>query len=187
MDGFEQLDLAIPALGKLVEGVRRDQLDDPTPCARWKVRDLLAHLVEGGHMFAEAFRGAPVRDISRPDPGVIGDDPAKAFAGSFADFTAAIRAPGAMDRTLTLPFGEVPAPVFLRLAAFDLTVHAWDVATATGQRFDPPDDLVAEADEFARQALGPETRDGDTFAVAVEPPPGANRLERLVAFSGRQP
>jgi uncharacterized protein (TIGR03086 family) len=92
-----------------------------------------------------------------------------------------------MDRVLKLPFGEIPAPVFLRFLAFDLIVHSWDLATATGQTFAPPDELVAEADAFARQAVAPEMRDGDTFAAEVDPPAGASVLERLVAFSGRQP
>ena len=42
---------------------------------------------------------------------------------------------GALDRTLAAPFGEVPAPVFLRFLAFDGLVHSWDLATATGQSF----------------------------------------------------
>jgi hypothetical protein len=30
-------------------------------------------------------------------------------------------------------------------------------------------------------------RDGDTFAAAVEPPPPATPIQRLAAFTGRQP
>jgi hypothetical protein len=38
---------------------------------------------------------------------------------------------------------------------------------------------------FASATLDP-LRDGDTFAAAVAPPPGATPIERLVAFTGRQ-
>ena len=64
-------------------------------------------------------------------------------------------------------------------------VHGWDMATATGQAYDPPADLVAAADAFARQALDP-LRDGQTFANAMEPASDASPIERLAAYTGRQ-
>ena len=38
---------------------------------------------------------------------------------------------------------------------------------------------------FAREALTPDMRDGDTFAAQTTAPDGANALVQLVAFSGR--
>ena len=64
-------------------------------------------------------------------------------------------------------------------------MHGWDLATATGQHYDPPSEVVAEVDTFARQAIGEDLRDGETFAVATEPPADASQLLRLVAFTGR--
>jgi hypothetical protein len=59
------------------------------------------------------------------------------------------------------------------------------MATATGQAYDPPDELVAAADAFARQSIDP-LRDGDTFAAAVEPAADATPIERLAAYTGRR-
>jgi len=118
---------------------------------------------------------------------ILGDDPAKTYDRVMADFRDAMRSPGAMDRVLSVPFGEIPAPALVGFVAFDLVVHASDLATATGQEFDPPAELVAGADAFARQAVAPEWRDGDTFAAEVDPPADATPLQRLIAFSGRQP
>jgi len=185
VEPIEQLDITVPALVDLVKGVRADQLDNPTPCSKWAVRDLLGHFAGGLTSCAQAFReGTPVDATPRPD--LLGDDPGAAFAAVARDFDAAIRGPGAMDRALELPFGEIPAPVFLQFLAFDLMMHSWDLATATGQRYMPADDLVAAADAFARQGIAPEMRDGDTFAAEVDPPVDPTPLERLVAFSGRQ-
>jgi uncharacterized protein (TIGR03086 family) len=181
-----QLDTTVPKLGEIVRGVRPDQLDNPTPCAKFQVRDLLGHFVGGLTSTVSALRaGTPVDVAPRPD--LLGDDPGAAFTAVADDFNTAIRRPDAMDQTLKLPFGEIPAPVFLRFLAFDFMVHSWDLATATGQRYAPPDELVAAADAFARQAVTPEMRDGDTFAAEVEPRTGATSLERLVAFAGRRP
>ena len=59
------------------------------------------------------------------------------------------------------------------------------MAVATGQPYDPPDELVAAVDAFAHQALDP-LRDGQTFADAVEPAPDASPIERLAAYTGRR-
>ena len=56
---------------------------------------------------------------------------------------------------------------FARFVVFDGLVHGWDLATATGQPYEPRGALVAEVDAFARQALDP-LRDGDTFAAEAE-------------------
>jgi uncharacterized protein (TIGR03086 family) len=121
-----------------------------------------------------------------PRPEILGEDPASVYDKVTSDLLAAAREPGATDRVLRVPFGDVPAPVLLQFIAFDLIMHSWDLATATGQQYSPPDDLVAAADAFARHAIAPEWRDGDTFALEVEPSASATPLERLVAFSGRR-
>ncbi|MET0894817.1 MAG: TIGR03086 family protein, partial [Acidimicrobiia bacterium] len=57
---------------------------------------------------------------------------------------------------------------------------------ATGQPYDPPDAVVAEADAFAH-GLVDQLRNGEAFAPAVAPPEDATPLERLIAFTGRRP
>ena len=165
MEVSEQIDVIVPVLGALVKGVRPDQLDDPTPCVNFRVRDLMGHFLGNLDSVAGGLRGEPMPDELAPRPEILGDDPGKAYDAVMADFRDAIRTPGAMDRVLKVPFGEVPAPALVGFVAFDLIVHSWDIATATGQQYTPPDELVAE----------------------VEPPADATPLERLVAFSGRHP
>ena len=187
MEPIEQLDTIIPTLGDLVKGVRPDQLDNSTPCANFQVRDLLGHFIGNLDTVAGGFRGEPIPDQLVPRPEILGDDPGKAYDRVMADFGDAIRTPGAMQLVLTVPFGDVPAPALVGFVAFDLMVHSWDLAAATGQKYAPLDELVAEVDAFARQIIAPEWRDGDTFAATVDLPADATALERLVAFSGRRP
>lgn len=187
MDAFDKLDVVTPGLRGLIAGTRQDQLDLQTPCAKWQVRDLMNHVIGGGHVFAAMYRGEPTGFPEGDPPDLVGDDPASAWDDTVADFGAAIRSDGAMERMIPLPFGELPGSVVLELSVFDLLVHSWDLATATGQTFSPPEALVVEAAAFARQAIPPEARDGDTFAAEVDAPPGASALQRLVAFTGRQP
>ena len=187
MDTEQQLESAIASLRTVVAGIKPDQLDDPTPCANFDVRTLLGHFLGNLDSVAGGLRGGRMPAELPPRPEILGDDPVKAYDSVMADFLAAVRSPGAMERVLTVPFGEVPAPALIGFVAFDLVVHGWDLATATGQPYDPPAALVAEVDTFARQVVAPEWRDGDTFAAEVELAPDASPLEQLVAFSGRQP
>jgi len=179
MDPRDQLDTIFPLLSALVAPLDKAQLDAPTPCATFTVRNVLEHMIGGATMFAAAFRGeAPAEPTAGTD--VIG-----AFPVAMEGLQQAVRSPGALDRTINAPFGQVPGDAFARFVALDGLVHGWDIATATGQSYNPPADVVVEVDAFARQAITDDMRDGDTFAAPVEPPAGATPLEQVVAFTGR--
>lgn len=186
MDAIEQTNAAIDLLTPLVEATRSDQLTNPTPCSKWTVADLLNHFVGGGHMFAASLRGTPL-DIEGEPGDLLGDDHVAAYQSSIADFRDAVVQLGSLEQPAVLPIGTVPAEVALRIAAGDLVVHGWDLATATGQTFAPSDELVSDIDGFYRVAISGELRDGDTFASEIELPADAGPLDRLVAFAGRQP
>lgn len=177
MDPLSQFDELGPVLGGLIAGLRADQLDAPTPCAEFTVRGVLEHMITGATAFAAAYRGEAPADPDLADP-IAG---AQAALG---DLAASITAPGALDRTIHAPFGDVDGESFARFVVLDGLVHGWDLATATDQEFDPPDELVAAVTAFARQALDP-LRDGETFKGAVEPAADARPMERLAAYTGR--
>lgn len=178
MDAITQLEQLGPRLAAVVAGITTDQLEKPTPCADFTVRGVLEHMIGGATAFAASYRGdKPAEPDLR--------DPLGSFGPVLGDLVAAISAPGALDRTVQAPFGEVPGDTFARFVALDGLVHGWDLATATGKAYDPPDELVAAVDAFARQAVDP-LRDGKTFADAVEPAPGASPIERLANYTGRR-
>ena len=183
MGPLEQLDELEPLLGHVASGIRPDDLDAPTPCANFTVRGVLGHMTGGATQFAAAFRGDPAPGIA--DDLDDGADVVARTGNALAGLMGAIRSPGALDRTMATPFGELRGDAFARFVVLDGLVHGWDIAIATDQTYEPSDALVAEADAFARQAIAPTMRDGDTFAAALEPPIGATPIERLAAFTGR--
>ena len=101
------------------------------------------------------------------------------------DLLAAVQTPGAMDRVITAPVGEMPGSAFARFVALDGAVHGWDLATASGLEFELPDSVIDAVDGFARGALSDDMRDGDTFKSETPAPESASRFEHLIAFSGR--
>ncbi len=180
MDGAQQLDEIMPLLEELVDGIGAGQLGAPTPCATFTVEGVLEHMTAGATAFAPAFRGEPASAVPATT-GTIQDR----WRAAMAELLAAVHSPGALDRTVAAPIGEVPGGVFARFVAFDGLVHGWDLATATGQPYAPDPELAAEVEAFVRQALTDGMRDGDTFAAETPAPPDAGPLERIVAFTGR--
>ncbi len=89
---------------------------------------------------------------------------------------------------VSVPWGNVSGASALASYVGELTVHAWDLAEATGQvgRLDP---ALAEVALPAYQAKVPaEPRGGDIpFGPVVHVGPDAGPYEQLVAWTGRDP
>jgi len=175
---------------RVVDQVRPDQMDDPTPCTEWGVRQLMAHLVGVNEVFAAAVRGEDPKSESEED--ILGDDPADAYRRSVEEAVAAWGTPDALEQTLHLPFGHMPAAFAIGIHFIDNLVHRWDLATATGQ--DPLLNAESAGLAFqmvqnnfaalpAEQVRGP----GKPFGAEVPWDETAPVHERLVAFLGRHP
>lgn len=191
MEPTEQLSVILPTIIDIVDRIEADRLGDPTPCANFDVRGVLDHMIGLGSTFVPAFLGetaadAPSASSASSTPSTpSGQVPAAEFRAVMTSLLASVHAPGAMDRMIDAPFGTVPGSVFARFVAFDGLIHGWDLAIATGQPYSVPDEVVADVSAFAREAVGPDMRDGDTFAAETIAPDGATALVELVAFSGR--
>jgi uncharacterized protein (TIGR03086 family) len=176
MEPLTQLAQVMSLLSGVTENLKPEHLDKPTPCSEFTVRGVLEHMIGGGTAFAAAYRGE-----TPPEPDF--SDPLENFSAAMGELSAAVSAPGALDKTVEAPFGEVPGDVFARFIALDGLVHGWDIAQATGQSYDPPKDLVDAVDAFARQSIDPLR--GAAFGDAVEPSSGATPIECLAAYTGR--
>ena len=119
-------------------------------------------------------------------------DPVQLFVGAagatFADETAALvaawAAPGAEEGT-TGSMG-FPARTVANMALGDLTVHAWDLARATGQEF-TPDPAVVDEIGPALAEMAPMARQGGVFGEPVEVGDDASAFDRVLALTGRDP
>lgn len=177
MDVLEQLDRLGPALEGVVSHISPDQLERPTPCAKFTVRGVLEHMIGGATMFSAAFR-----DEAPGEPDL--SDPLGSFGPAVGNLLATLHEPGRLDQVVAAPWGEVPARDFAQFLVLDGTVHGYDLATATGQAYAPDDALVGQLYGFAGPALEG-MRDGDTFAEATVAPADATPIERLAALTGR--
>jgi uncharacterized protein (TIGR03086 family) len=186
--GAEVLEQANASTEKVLANVARDQLDLPTPCASWKVRDVVNHLVGNNFWFEAIARDgvAPERpDNAAPDES--GGDYLERFRDGAAKAVAAFDT--AMDKTLTLPWGPMPASVFIEMASADQFVHGWDLARATGRATDLDPELASRFLGFYREAIADEFRGPDPVAPfgPLVTTTASDPVAKLAAISGRTP
>ncbi|WP_306321165.1 MULTISPECIES: TIGR03086 family metal-binding protein [unclassified Streptomyces] len=167
----------------VVAGIEDEALDAPTPCADYDARALANHLF---HVVVE-FQKLAVKEDS--DFSATPDYVAEAgwrerFDKEVEALVAAWSTPGAEE-------GEsgamrMPARLVGSMALLDLTVHAWDLARATGQSYEVPGEVVGVlADAVAE--LSPTARAMGVFGEPARVGADASEFERLLAATGRDP
>ena len=184
----ELLESAFASTRGLLATVTPEQLDLPTPCASWKLRDLIDHLVGISYWSAQAMEAGEA--TMRVETDSSGGDFVAAYDESIRAALGAFGAPGALERTVKLPFGEFPGAALIGLTTTDAFVHGWDVAKATGQSTDLNPELAATLLERARAAIPESFRGPDgaaPFGPIVEAPASASTADQLAAFLGRTP
>lgn len=190
MDSLAMMGKVLDETQRVVDNIEPSQLDDPTPCSDWSVRDVLNHITGGADMFAIAARDGAVPDDQLGQllgGDNLGDDYQGAFRAAASRATEAFAPAGVLDKVITLPFGEMPAGVALDIAIFDVTTHAWDLAKATGQSTALDPEVLGAALELAQGMLSDEYRAMGLFAQPIEVPADAPTQDRLAAFAGRTP
>ena len=190
---------AIATGGAVVAGVRPDQLTAPTPCTEMNVRMLLAHLV--GALDRVAALGNGESPLAVTETSVADELWPAAWTESGRRAADAWSDDAVLERRMALPWIEGSGAEVLATYFSELTVHTWDLATATGQQPDW-DDIVVDAALGARQILPAENRlafyeqvtaargldeVAVPFAEAVPVPDDAAPIDRLVAWNGRDP
>lgn len=167
----------------LVAGLTPEDREKSTPCDDWTVHELLGHMCGGTDMIAGALQGeAPPSD----PPDLLADGPAAGWAAASAHLSDAAT-PEVLAATHTLPFGEMPGSMAISVIVADQITHAWDLARATGQELDISDELAGFALATWQPVIPAEGRSGPGFKAVVEVSDDASTIDRLVAYTGRQP
>lgn len=171
----------------LVRTVPDDVLDGPTPNANMTVRDLLAHI--GG--LSAAFAAAARKELGEwtdtpPDEDAPLDEGWRSlYPQRLAALAEAWRAGDAWTGMTRAGGVDLPGDVAGTVALAEVVLHGWDLAVATGRRYDC-DEATARAclDHLAQ--FDPAGTEG-LFGPAVPVPDDAPVLDRIVARSGRDP
>lgn len=176
--GVDDLARVLDETDRMVAAIAADQWDAATPCTEWTVRALVDHMVGGNLLFAAALRGDEPRAVDRGNM-------VRAFRAAAADVVAGFRLPGVLERTVTVPFGEVPGALALNLRTTEIIVHGWDLARAIDATPDFPAELVERQLDFTRVAVAQVPPDRAPFGPPQPVADDAPALDQLVALLGR--
>jgi uncharacterized protein (TIGR03086 family) len=147
---------------------------------------LLGHLVFVLRRVSALGRGEDVTDV--PAPSDIGDTEwTEAWNQAAGEVLTAWSEPDVLERTMVLPFGELSGASAIAVYTGEVTIHTWDLATATDQGPEWDDGTVAAALVAYRRVLPPTRPPGVPFNPAVAIDDDRPLIEVLAAWSGRQP
>ena len=164
----------------VLDQIGADDWDHPSPCAGWSARDVVLHMVQTQRDFLTG-RGC--------DLGLTPSVPADP-AAAWRDHAGRVLAVVAHDAVASAPFdGHFgPTTVGATLEQFyvwDMVVHRWDVARATGL------DAGFSAVELDQVEQGADSFGAALYmegvcAPGVTPPDNADRQTDLLARLGRR-
>ena len=195
-----QFATACRTVGDLIASINDGELELLTPCHGFDVAGLLGHLdivmtrvvalAEGTDPMALPETAPQPKDgwhanwLRRMDH----------VATSWAD-------PETLQRTMTLPWASGPGSMLLSTYIAELTVHTWDLATALGRPAEF-DEAVLDAALASYHVVLPEANRDERFDAvrqfmpagweppfhnAVDVPGDASTIDRIVAWTGRNP
>lgn len=185
------LHTAADRVTRLVEAVRDDAMDAPTPCPDLPLGALIDHV--GG--FAKVFAASAKKELGEltaqpPDPRADNLEPGwrARIATDLSVLADAWDAPDAWDGMTQAGGQDLPGAMAGRIALDELVVHGWDIARATGQPFDCGAATLDEVESTVRQVR--DGHDGDIpglFGPVVAVAGDAPTLDRVLGLTGRDP
>jgi uncharacterized protein (TIGR03086 family) len=176
---------------EIVGHVSAEDLERPTPCAAWTLRQLLGHMIGQNYGYATAADGG-IHDRAVFADRPVGDHPAAANAASARQVLAAFGAPSLAGTTMYLPEVRggmtLSAPMAIGFNLVDAVAHGWDVAKSLGISADFDESALRVALKIA-EAVPADARSFDDLspflpAVLTE---STSLLDQVVANLGRSP
>jgi uncharacterized protein (TIGR03086 family) len=180
---------AAAVMSEVVRGIEPDQAEAPTPCPDYNVRQLVNHLLFWAPSLAGAGRKEPVPPPAASDVEVdlTAGDWAATLDAALSRVVAAWSDPAAWEGGTRLGGPDaMPAAMIGGMVCTELVIHGWDLASATGQKPDWDEDVLA----FAYTELEATVEQGRQMGVYGPPvvvPASASTLERALGLSGRDP
>ncbi|WP_346619934.1 TIGR03086 family metal-binding protein [Blastococcus montanus] len=169
-----------------VDAVEPDRWEDQA-LPGWTVSDLVAHLVSEQLWVPPLMAGEPYAEGRFPDgtSDLLGADPLLGWESAADAALSAFAEDEGLVRTVHLSRGPTPSAEYIVEMTTDLTVHAWDLAHATGGDTELDGELVTAALVYAERL--PEDGVPGLFDPPLDVSAAAPPQLRLLARFGRKP
>jgi uncharacterized protein (TIGR03086 family) len=178
-DELESSEATLAVLEHVLHGIAKDDESKQTPCREFDVAKLTDHLMNSITTIG-GVAGAQFPERDR------GDSVERQVALAARPALDAWRHRG-LDGTVSFGSNEAPAKVMAGILSLEFLVHAWDYAKATGREVTAPDALSDYVMGLAKTIITPQGRSNVGFDDPVDVAADAGALDRLIAYTGRQP
>jgi len=178
-DELASAEAALGALRHVLHPISRDELSKSTPCSEYDVMQLTDHLMNSITLLGGAAGAEPPERNSE-------DSVERQIVAAARPALDAWHRRGLTD-TVTIGTNEIPATFAVSILSVEFLVHGWDYATATTHPIDVAESLADYVLGLAHKVITPEGRATVGFDDPVAVPDDAPALDRLIAFTGRDP
>lgn len=162
-----------------VYAVPMESWNNNSPCDGWTARDVLRHVIDSE---AAMVKVVGLELASGPS---VDDDPAGAWAVARDSMQAILDDPEKSTLEYDGHFGRTNIGATVEgFACFDLVVHGWDLAAATGTDTSIPDKDVEWVSQVC-ESLGNSIRMDGVCGPEIPVPDDADKATRLLAYLGR--
>ena len=182
MDIREQLDFTINDLARVLDGISPSDDTRPTPCEGLNVADLRGHVLQALNAFVVGMEDPSGNGLTAP-VGVHGrgGDQVRELARRL------VTTRSSEPKLLFLGGGGLPTETAFPMMLDEFLAHAWDLAVATDQPFEPADDTCDAATAFLRRRFPTDASRGRMYGPRIAVPESASALDRFLGESGRNP
>jgi uncharacterized protein (TIGR03086 family) len=181
-DELRSAELTLAILQQVVHTISGQDVSRQTPCVEFDVAALTAHLLNS----ITAIGGLVGAEFPSDDPDNLDESVERQIIIRARPALDAWHRHG-LDGTVQFGSGEAPAQVPAAILSIEFLVHAWDYAAAVGRDVEVPDSLAEYVLGLAQPIIKPDQRGAAGFDDPVDVPDDACALDRLVAFTGRNP
>jgi uncharacterized protein (TIGR03086 family) len=183
MDVFSCASVTLEACRVVLRRLSADDLGRPSPCTDFTVGEVGEHVVRSMVLLGSVAGASSASSAAAPS----------AASGSLEE-RVAVSTEAALEAwrwrglggSVAVGRSTLAADLAVEIIPMELLVHGWDVARATGTGIEVPPEVAGYLLDQARALVTPDKR-GRSFAAEVPAGPSATALERLIAFTGREP
>jgi uncharacterized protein (TIGR03086 family) len=178
IDELSCAEATLAVLQHVLRGLHSSDLTRQTPCSEYTVAQLADHLLTGMTRIGTAAGAQmPERDL---------DAALETQVADAADAVLEAWRRKGLEGTVGLASTQLPATAAVGILSVEFLVHAWDFAVATDRHVVVSEPVCNYVQGLAAKIVTPQLRAG-RFAEAVATAADVDALDRLIAFTGRQP
>lgn len=178
-DELECAEASLAVLQSVLQPIGDDDRSKQTPCREFDIAKLTDHLMNS----ITVIGGAAGAELPERDP----DDSVERQVVAAARPALDAWHRRGLDGTVKFGDNEAPARVMAGVMSLEFLVHAWDYALAMGSSVHAPDSLSDYVMGLAQKIITPRGRTNAGFDDPVDVPADAGSMDRLIAYTGRNP